>query len=49
MDCDEVNPCEDYALTIDIPAEYKTANPNDLVRVEVTWTDPAALRTWISS
>ena len=40
VDCDEVNPCEDYALTIEIPAAYKAANPNDYVKVEVTWSDP---------
>ena len=40
VDCDQANPCEDYALTIEIPAEYKTANPNDYVKVEVTWSDP---------
>ncbi len=40
VDCDQANPCEDYALAIDIPAEYKTANPNDHVKVEVTWNDP---------
>jgi len=41
VDCDEVNPCENYALTIDIPQEYKTANPNDVVRVEISWNDPS--------
>jgi hypothetical protein len=41
VDCDQANPCEDYALTIDLPAEYKTANPNDFVNVEVTWSDPS--------
>jgi hypothetical protein len=41
VDCDDANPCEDYALTIDLPQDYKTANPNDAVRVEVTWSDPS--------
>jgi hypothetical protein len=39
VDCDQLNPCEDYGLTIDLPPDYKTANPNDFVKVEVTWTD----------
>ena len=42
VDCDEANPCEDYPLTIDIPQDYKTANPNDVIRVEVTWNDPTS-------
>ena len=41
VDCDEANPCEDYPLTIDIPQDYKTANPNDVIRVEVSWNDPS--------
>lgn len=40
VDCDQANPCEDHALTIDIPQDYKTANPSDFVKVEVTWSDP---------
>jgi len=41
VDCDQAaNPCEDFALTIDIPQDYKTSHPADAIRVEVTWSDP---------
>lgn len=50
VDCDEVNPCEDFGLTIDIPQSYKDAHPNDVVRIEISWDDPSGgqdLDTWL--
>ncbi|MGH9874879.1 MAG: PKD domain-containing protein [Pyrinomonadaceae bacterium] len=42
VDCDQAaNPCEDFALTIDVSQDYKTTHPADVVQVEVTWSDPS--------
>ena len=38
--CDQAHPCDDFALTVDLPADYATTNPNDLLKFEVGWNDP---------
>jgi hypothetical protein len=40
VDCSQTSPCEDFGLTIDIPQTYKDSHPQDLVKVEVSWSDP---------
>jgi PKD repeat protein len=50
VDCDAANPCEDFSLTVDIPQSYKDANPNGIVRIEISWNDPSGqqdLDTWL--
>ncbi len=32
-------PCDDYALTVTLPAGYTTAHPNAAVKVTASWTD----------
>src|SRR5712692_9488672 len=32
-------PCDDFALTITLPAGYHAANPNAAVKVTLSWTD----------
>src|SRR6184192_882566 len=32
-------PCDDYALTVTLPAGYHTAHPNAAVKVTMSWTD----------
>jgi hypothetical protein len=44
VDCNAAEPCEDFGLTIDIPDAYKTANPNDYVKITVSWDDPTGLQ-----
>ena len=39
VDCDEISPCEDFGLTVDIPQEYKDSHSTDVIRVEVSWND----------
>ena len=34
-----VEPCDDFALTVNIPAAYKAAHPNALLKVTTSWTD----------
>jgi serine protease AprX len=31
--CDELNPCDEFALTVSLPADYATTHPNDRIRV----------------
>src|SRR5438132_7172587 len=38
--CDATDPCEDFGLTIDIPQSYIDTHPNDVVKIEVSWSDP---------
>lgn len=48
--CDATNPCEDFALTIDIPQSYKEANPKDEIHITISWDDPTGgqdLDTWL--
>jgi hypothetical protein len=33
-------PCDDYALTVELPANYAEQNPNDVIEIMVTWPDP---------
>ena len=37
-----VQPCDDFALTIDLPASYLAQYPNAAVKVTMTWTDSGA-------
>jgi hypothetical protein len=39
--CDAADPCEDFGLTINIPQSYKDTHPNDVVKIEVSWSDPS--------
>lgn len=39
VDCNEANPCEDFALTIDIPQSYKDTHATDFVKIVVSWND----------
>ena len=39
--CNAAAPCDDFALTIDIPQSYKDANPDGFVKIEVSWIDPS--------
>src|SRR5438128_1090045 len=32
-------PCDDYALTVTLPAGYHTAHPNAAVKVTMSWSD----------
>src|SRR5687767_2977596 len=41
-DCSQA-PCDDYALTVDLPANYATTNPNALVTVELEYGVPGDL------
>jgi PKD repeat protein len=49
--CDSgANPCEDFNLTVDVPQSYKDTHPNDVVKIEISWTDPSGgqdLDTWL--
>jgi hypothetical protein len=38
--CDAVNPCDQFALTVNLPADYATTHPYDTLRFEVGWDDP---------
>ena len=40
VDCNQVNPCEDFGLTIDIPQSYKDGHPTDFIKIEVSLNDP---------
>ena len=40
--CDAADPCDDFPLHTDISAAYKTANPNDIVTIEISWSDPTS-------
>ncbi|HVF34613.1 MAG TPA: PKD domain-containing protein [Candidatus Saccharimonadia bacterium] len=41
-DC-EANPCDEYALTVDLPPDYATTNPSALITVELEYTVPGDL------
>src|SRR3954453_24227486 len=34
-----VQPCDDFLLTVALPADYATNHPNDLIRFGMGWTD----------
>src|SRR5206468_1927405 len=34
-----IQPCDDYALTVSLPAGYSTTYPNAAVKVTLSWTD----------
>ena len=34
-----VQPCDEYALTVSVPAGYMAANPNAAIKVTLGWTD----------
>jgi List-Bact-rpt repeat protein len=39
-ECDNpIQPCDDYALTVTLPAGYAAAHPNAAVKVAMGWTD----------
>ncbi|HEY2028048.1 MAG TPA: fibronectin type III domain-containing protein [Myxococcales bacterium] len=35
-------PCDDFLLTVTLPADYATTHPNDLIRISAGWTDAGA-------
>ena len=39
--CAAPDECDEFALTVDLPADYATTNPNDKVRIEISWEDPS--------
>jgi len=49
--CDSgANPCEDFNLTIDVPQSYKDTHTTDVVKIEISWTDPSGgqdLDAWL--
>src|SRR4029079_5421910 len=38
--CDSARPCDDFPLHTDISAAYKTAHPDYVLTIEVSWSDP---------
>src|SRR5688500_2362482 len=30
-------PCDDYALTVELPANFATTNPQSTIRIEISW------------
>ncbi|MDQ3313263.1 MAG: PKD domain-containing protein, partial [Verrucomicrobiota bacterium] len=38
--CDAPDQCDEFALTVNVPADYATTNPAAKVRVEISWDDP---------
>lgn len=38
--CDDTNPCDNFALTVDLSAAYISANPDDVVRIVLTPDGP---------
>src|SRR5690242_17299564 len=39
-----IQPCDDYALTIALPAGYVTQHPNSAVRITASWTDTSTTK-----
>jgi PKD repeat protein len=39
--CSPPDQCDEYALTVDLPADFATTNPNDRIHIEVSWIDPS--------
>lgn len=39
--CNAVQPCDDYALKVELPADYAVTNPNDTIRLEASWPNTA--------
>ena len=35
-------PCDDFALTVSLPAGYAAAHPGELIQVSLSWTDAGA-------
>jgi PKD domain len=42
--CDQTDPCDDFALTVNLPADYATTHPNDTLKFEVSWNDPTGVQ-----
>ena len=40
--CSAATPCDDFALTVNLPADWATTHPTDQVVVRVAWTNPVA-------
>src|SRR3954463_12998109 len=38
--CNAADPCDDFPLHTNISAAYKTAHPDHIVTIEVSWADP---------
>ena len=38
-ECNPVQPCDEYQLTVSLPSGYTAAHPNDVVRITEGWTD----------
>lgn len=38
-------PCDDFALTVSLPSDYATTNPNELIRFTLSWTDTGTGRS----
>src|SRR5882724_3818602 len=39
--CSPPDQCDEYALTVELPADFATTNPNDRIHIEVGWNDPS--------
>ena len=39
--CDAPDQCDEYTITVSLPADYGTTHPNDTIRCEINWTDPS--------
>src|SRR5436853_2236382 len=40
--CDAARPCDDFPLHTDISSAYKSAHPDHLVKIEISWSDPTS-------
>ncbi|MDQ6860651.1 MAG: PKD domain-containing protein [Verrucomicrobiota bacterium] len=38
--CAAPDQCDEFALTVNLPADYSTTHPNDKIRCEIRWDDP---------
>src|SRR5262245_29813330 len=35
--CDAAHPCDDYTLTVTLPADYQATHPTHVIRITSTW------------
>src|SRR3954469_4221344 len=40
-----VQPCDDFSLTVSLPADYAVNHPNDKIQVKLGWTDSGTGRS----
>ncbi len=39
--CAAPDECDEFALTVDLPANYAVTNPGSKIRMEISWSDPS--------